>query len=143
MKMLDLGYIQYFKYLTLTTIVAVIGLVALLGVPLGNFTIIGSIIGVVYIFVKKSLDTKIALKELRRRIYQLPVVRDNEFIWSRHQNMGIFFVDRQRDVFWYCGTQSRFEVIAMPLSDVIIRESFDRIIIEHEGWGTELVVFKI
>lgn len=142
MKFLDLKYIAYYKYLNIATILIMLIFFLILGIPVNPVTVIGTVLFIFHISGKYGFERSVALKELRRRIYQLPIARDNELIWKHKGSIGIFFVDRQCNVFWYCGTQSNFEAIALPLSEVSIYDSYDRITIIHPSWNTEVVAFK-
>lgn len=142
MKFLDLKYIGLYKYLNITATIMLLLMFSILGIPVNALTIIGTVLFVLNVSSKYNFQGNIALKELRRRIYQLPVTRDTELIWKRKGNIGIFFIDRQSDVFWYCGTQTSFEAIALPLNEVDIQNFTDRITIEHSSWGTYITAFK-
>ena len=106
MKFLDLKYIGLYKYLNITATIMLLLMFSILGIPVNALTIIGTVLFVLNVSSKYNFQGNIALKELRRRIYQLPVTRDTELIWKRKGNIGIFFIDRQSDVFWYCGKQT-------------------------------------
>ena len=76
-----------------------------------------------------NIDNNIAELELVRRINEIYIPKENYLGWSRHNDVGVFFIDPEKKVFWFCGKQTNYDLYIDSMFNVDIREEKDTFIL--------------
>ncbi|WP_304179802.1 hypothetical protein [Leptotrichia trevisanii] len=69
-----------------------------------------------------NIDNNIAELELVRRINEIYIPKENYLGWSRHNDVGVFFVDPEKKVFWFCGKQTNYDLYIDSIFNTEIKE---------------------
>ena len=89
-----------------------------------------------------NIGSKIVKMELDRRISKIPVAKMNIFSWNYNNNIGVSFIETEKNTFWYCGTSTDFEIHIHSLQEIRYEEFNDHIVFNNINNRSRYVVYK-
>ncbi|MDO5088233.1 MAG: hypothetical protein Q4D53_00455 [Leptotrichiaceae bacterium] len=101
------------------------------------------LIGLLIMFKKiLGLGEVIMKRELYRRVAKLPISKSNIMNWNINKNVGISFVDFEKNTFWFCGTQTDFEAHVLSMKNISYKEFYDHIVFTDIVSNNRYIVYK-
>lgn len=94
-----------------------------------------------------NIDNNIAELELVRRINEIYIPKENYLGWSRHNDVGVFFIDPEKKVFWFCGKQTNYDLYIDSIFNTEIKEEIEEgifrltRIIKRENEVNEFIIY--
>lgn len=94
-----------------------------------------------------NIDNNIAELELVRRINEIYIPKENYLGWSRYNDVGVFFVDPEKKVFWFCGKQTNYDLYIDSIFNTEIKEEREEgifrltRIIKRENEVNEFIIY--
>ena len=94
-----------------------------------------------------NIDNNIAELELVRRINEIYIPKENFLGWCRHNDVGVFFIDPEKKVFWFCGKQTNYDLYIDSIFNTEIKEEIEEgifrltRIIKRENEVNEFIIY--
>lgn len=139
------NYLQYIKWCEhIKHFVALVIIIIFFLIGDNELTFLfGSLLFINYAMFKKfKISQRITIFEIKRRLNKFPIRKDVYYSWYNNVCGGVFFIDNELKIMWYCGTQSKFSLYILPLNDIKITDTNYRLEITNEYSVNTLYVYK-